>query len=153
MSKIYRAYYEQHLKSDIDTVWKFISNPLNLKTITPEYMNFEVISGLDIGTMYEGQIICYRVSPMHGIRTTWVTEISHMESGKYFVDEQRFGPYSFWHHKHFINAHPEGVMMYDIIDYKIPYGWVGDVANMLFVRRKIDEIFEYRKVVLNNIFS
>ena len=82
-------------------------------------MGFNIISGAD-RVMYPGQLIQYIVTPIMGIKAKWVTEITHVEHKKYFVDEQRFGPYAFWHHKHFIREVPGGVEMEDIIDYKVP---------------------------------
>ena len=93
---------KQFIKSDIDTVWEFISSPKNLSKITPDYMGFNILSDLSDGKMYPGQIIEYYVTPVAGIKMHWVTEITHVKDKEYFVDEQRFGPYAMWHHKHFI---------------------------------------------------
>ena len=93
---------KQLINSDIATVWEFISTPSNLALITPDFMRFEILNDKsDIGKMYPGQIIEYKVSPLKGFRINWVTEITHVIENEYFVDEQRIGPYSFWHHKHF----------------------------------------------------
>ena len=100
----------QNLPITLDKAWDFFSDPKNLKTITPEYMGFDIKGGAD-RRMYPGQIIEYRVSPLLGIKTKWVTEITHVIPNQYFVDEQRFGPYTLWHHKHFIKAIPGGVEM------------------------------------------
>ena len=102
MSELYRLKFYQKIPSDINTIWDFISTPKNLKLITPEHMGFNIISDMDSEEMYAGQIIAYKVSPFKGINTGWVTEITHVKPKEYFVDEQRFGPYSLWHHKHFI---------------------------------------------------
>ena len=115
-------------------------------------MGFKIINGT-ADKMYAGQIIQYMVTPVMGIPTKWVTEITHVDDGNYFVDEQRFGPYSLWHHKHFIKAIKNGVEMKDIIDYKIPLGIIGRIAQPILVAPKLKEIFEYRKNALIELFG
>ena len=144
----------QLLKTDIDTVWDFMSSPENLAKITPKYMGFTILSEKeDIKKMYPGQIIEYYVTPVMGIKMNWVTEITHVVHHHYFVDEQRFGPYAFWHHKHFIKEVPGGVEMSDILHYKVPFGFIGKIVNALFIRRKIKEIFDYRFNKLEQLFN
>ena len=142
----------QRIPTDIESVWDFISSPKNLKEITPDYMGFEII-GNSPEKMYPGMLIQYRVSPVLGLKMTWVTEITHVKDKSYFVDEQRFGPYSLWHHKHFIKEIPGGVEMEDIVDYKVPAGFLGRLAHPYLVKPKLDEIFEYRKKALEEKFG
>jgi len=150
--KIYTLNTKQHLPIALETAWNFLSDPKNLKTITPDYMGFEIISGAD-RKMYAGQIIQYKVTPIAGIKTKWVTEITHSIDKEYFVDEQRFGPYALWHHKHFIKEIPGGVEMEDIIDYKVPFGVLGQLVHPILVKPKLKEIFEYRKNKLIELFG
>ena len=150
--KIYRLQSLQKLPISREEAWQFLSDPRNLKTITPDYMGFEILSGGD-KPMFSGQIIQYIVTPVAGIKTKWVTEITHVREGEYFVDEQRFGPYSLWHHKHFIKSIPGGVEMEDIIDYKLPFGIIGQLAHPFLVKSKLDEIFDYRKNKLIELFG
>ncbi len=148
---MYQYSTKQELPISMEKAWEFLSDPNNLKLITPTYMGFDIISGGD-RPMYAGQIIQYILTPILKIPFRWVTEITHVEKGTYFVDEQRFGPYTFWHHKHFIRPTPKGVEMEDIVDYKIPLGILGRLAHVLFVRKKVKEIFTFRKKKLNLIF-
>jgi ligand-binding SRPBCC domain-containing protein len=150
--KIYRLHSLQRLPIRVDQAWNFLSDPRNLKTITPDYMGFKILSGGD-RPMFPGQIIQYLVTPVAGIKTKWVTEITHVREGEYFVDEQRFGPYSLWHHKHFIKAIHGGVEMEDIIDYKLPFGILGQLVHPILVKPKLEEIFNYRKQKLIEIFG
>ena len=150
--KIYTLHSKQNLPISLDEAWEFLSNPKNLKVITPEYMGFKTLSG-DDRDMFAGQIIQYIVTPVLGIKTKWVTEITHDEDKKYFVDEQRFGPYSLWHHKHFLREIPGGVEMEDIIDYKIPMGILGQLVHPFLVKPKLKEIFEYREKKLIELFG
>ena len=150
--KIYRLETIQNLPISKSHAWDFLSNPKNLKRITPDYMGFKIINGT-ADKMYAGQIIQYMVTPVMGIPTKWVTEITHVDDGNYFVEEQRFGPYSLWHHKHFIKAIKNGVEMKDIIDYKIPLGIIGRIAQPILVAPKLKEIFEYRKNALIELFG
>lgn len=150
--KVYRLHKKQNLPISVEQAWEFLSNPANLKTITPDYMSFDILSGAD-RPMFPGQIIQYIVTPVLGIKTKWVTEITHVMDKKYFVDEQRFGPYSLWHHKHFINEIDGGVEMEDIIDYKIPLGWLGQLVHPILVKPKLEEIFNYRTLKLEELFG
>ena len=144
----------QFLKSDIGSVWDFMSSPANLAVITPTYMGFKILSDQeDIKKMYPGQIIEYKVTPVLGISMQWVTEITHVLHHQYFVDEQRFGPYSFWHHKHFLKEVSGGVEMTDILHYKIPFGFIGSIVNSLYMKNKIKEIFDYRFQKLEKLFN
>jgi len=143
----------QFIKSDITTVWEFMSSPKNLATITPAYMQFEVLSDLGDGIMYPGQIIEYNVKPILGIKLHWVTEITHVKELEYFVDEQRFGPYKFWHHKHFLKKVPGGVEMYDLVHYQLPFGLLGKLGNELFVKKQLKQVFDYRYSVVDKLFN
>ena len=150
--KIYTFHRKQKLPISVEKAWEFLSNPANLKTITPEYMSFDILSGNE-KPMYAGQIIQYIVTPILGIKTKWVTEITHVKKNEYFVGEQRFGPYALWHHKHFINEIEGGVEMEDIIDYKIPMGLLGQLAHPILVKPKLEEIFAYRQTRLSELFG
>lgn len=150
--KIYTLHKKQQLPISVDTAWKFLSNPKNLKIITPDYMSFNIVSHID-RPLYTGQIIQYIVTPLLGIKTKWVSEITHIEEKKYFVDEQMYGPYALWHHKHFIKEIEGGVEMEDIIDYKVPLGLLGQIAHPFIVKPKLEEIFNYRQQKLEELFG
>ncbi len=150
--KLYNLHSTQKLPISVEEAWNFLSDPRNLKVITPDYMGFEILSGAD-RPMFPGQIIQYIVTPIAGIKTKWVTEITHVKEGEYFVDEQRFGPYALWHHKHFIKAIPGGVEMEDVIDYKLPMGLLGQMAHPFLVKPKLQEIFDYRQEKLLELFG
>lgn len=150
--KIYRVHAVQRLALDLDTAWDFLSDPTNLKTITPDYLGFKIIGGTD-RKMYSGQIIEYIVTPVLGLKTKWVTEITHVAHKDYFVDEQRYGPYSLWHHKHFIKEVPGGVELEDLIHYKVPMGWLGQLLHPLLVKPRLTKIFEYRRQKLVELFG
>ncbi|MBN1649695.1 MAG: SRPBCC family protein [Bacteroidales bacterium] len=149
----YQFQKEQFIKSTIDTVWAFISTPQNLKKITPDYMGFDIQSQDLPNKIYEGMIIAYKVKPLLGIKTTWVTEITHIKDKSYFVDEQRVGPYALWHHQHLIIPQADGVLMRDIVSYKPPFGLIGSLANSLIINTKLNEIFEYRKAVIEKLLQ
>ena len=150
--KLYQIKTQQKLPISIEKAWDFFSNPKNLKKITPEEMSFEIISGAE-KSIYPGQIIQYNVSPILGIKLRWVTEITHVIDNKYFVDEQRFGPYSLWHHKHFFKEIKGGILMEDVVDYKIPLGWLGQLAHFIFVKNRLKKIFKFRENKLLKLFG
>ncbi|MDX1954591.1 MAG: SRPBCC family protein [Chitinophagaceae bacterium] len=143
----------QFIPVTLDVAWAFFSNPANLQSITPARMNFRIISRHHGDTMYPGQIIEYKVSPLGGISMYWMTEITHVRDRTYFVDEQRFGPYSLWHHQHHFKEVSGGVEMTDIVHYKIPLGFIGDWANRLFIRKQLEDIFAYRVKRVEEIFG
>ena len=150
--KIYTLHKTQKLPISPEKAWEFLSNPKNLKIITPDYMSFNIVSPID-RPLYTGQIIQYIVTPLLGIKTKWVSEITHIEDKKYFVDEQMYGPYSLWHHKHFIKKLEGGVEMEDIIDYKVPLGILGQIMHPILVKPKLEEIFSYRQKKLIELFG
>lgn len=150
-SGVYTLKACQKIPWDLEKAWDFLSDPANLNRITPPKMRFEITSPKLSGTVYPGMIITYRVSPFPGIRTNWVTEITHVKAGEYFVDEQRFGPYRMWHHEHLLRPASEGVEMEDIVTYKVPGGWIGRLFHQLFIRKQLMGIFSYREKALEKI--
>ncbi len=149
----YQFRKEQHLSASLTEVWAFISSPRNLKEITPPHMGFDITSGSLPQKMHEGLIISYRLSPLHGIHTTWVTEITHIQAPYFFVDEQRVGPFTLWHHQHRLIEKPGGVLMSDIVSYQPPLGPLGALANTIFIRKQLQRIFSFRKRVLEKRFG
>ena len=148
----YQFHKEQIIDASIDEVWNFISSPQNLKKITPKEMDFEILTPNLPDKIYEGMIISYSVKPLLGIPTNWVTEITHIKDKSYFVDEQRVGPYKLWHHQHIITPLYEGVSMKDIVSYQPPFGWLGNIANTLIIKHRLEKIFRYRGEVIKKIF-
>ena len=116
-------------------------------------MGFKTISKYHGDTMYAGQVIEYSVSPVLGIPLYWMTEITHVDDKKYFVDEQRFGPYNMWHHQHHFKTIDGGVEMTDIVHYKLPLWFLGDIANTLFVKKQLNGIFDYRFKKVEELFG
>ena len=150
--KIFKLKYSQKLPISLNEAWDFLSSPNNLELITPKSMDFN-ITDLDRKKAYPGKIIQYTVKPILGIKINWVTEITHIRAKEYFVDEQRFGPYTFWHHKHFIKEIEGGVIMEDVIHYKPPFGLIGVLLNFLFINSKLNSIFKHRELELIKTFG
>lgn len=146
---IHSLYRKQTLKVTLDQAWEFFSSPKNLKKLTPETLNFTILEAPE--TMYEGMFIVYKVSPVLGIPLTWVTEITHIEEKVYFIDEQRVGPYTLWHHEHRFKEVEGGVELEDLIHYKLPFGVLGRALNKIFVKGEIEKIFAYRKEVMEGL--
>ncbi|QDU64186.1 hypothetical protein Pan216_50750 [Planctomycetes bacterium Pan216] len=152
MPKPYRLERTQRLPIPLDECWKFFSNPQNLPVITPPWLGFEVLDS-EPTAIHPGMILRYHVHPMFGRRVTWVTEITHVDEGTFFVDEQRFGPYHFWHHKHYFRPVGIGTEVRDVVDYLLPYGPLGRLAHEWSVRGKLRDIFDYRHRVLQERFD
>lgn len=149
---IYSLKRSQNLPISLDSAWDFFSDPRNLQNITPPDMGFEIISGAE-RKMHPGQIIQYIVRPVAGFKTRWVTEITHVQEKKFFVDEQRFGPYALWHHKHFFREIENGVEMEDVVDYKLPFGILGRMMHPVLVKPRLQEIFDFRREKLHEVFG
>jgi ligand-binding SRPBCC domain-containing protein len=148
--KLYTFQTTQFIPADIHTCWEFFSSPANLSRITPPSMGFLITSQPE-SKMYAGQIISYKVKPVLGIPVAWVTEITQVKENEFFIDEQRFGPYKFWHHKHFFKPVQGGVEMTDLVHYAIPFGILGRMGHF-FIRKKLKEIFAYRNEVVDKTF-
>lgn len=149
----YQLFTTQKIPASETEVWDFISSPQNLRKITPEHMGFDITSTKLADKMYPGMIISYKVKPLLGIGLDWVTEITHVKEEEYFVDEQRIGPYSIWHHQHRISPIKNGVLMEDIVTYQPPLGILGDLANALFIRKQLKDIFQYRHQAVEKEFG
>jgi len=152
--KTYLLKTEQAIPISLEEAWNFFSSPLNLAKITPREMNFVVTSDFNENTkMYPGMVITYTITPVLGIKLNWMTEITHVMEGKYFVDEQRFGPYALWHHQHHFKTIKGSVLMTDILNYAIPYGIIGSLANSIFVGKQVNNIFSYREKAIKDLFG
>jgi ligand-binding SRPBCC domain-containing protein len=141
----------QRLSVDLDTVWNFCSNPANLSLITPPDLCFTLTSPVP-ERMHSGMIATYTVAPFGQFRVKWVTEITHVVHPVMFVDEQRFGPYRFWHHQHHFRELGNGVEMHDIIHYSLPLDPFSRALSGL-VARRLEYIFAYRRTALGNMFG
>lgn len=153
MSKVYSLKTVQQIPISLADAWNFFSSPENLKEITPSNLGFNIVSKYHGDRMYQGQIIEYKVSPVLGIPLYWMTEITHVSDHQFFVDEQRFGPYSLWHHQHHFKAIEGGVEMTDIVHYKLPLWILGDIANTIMVRRQLEQIFTFRFTAVEQRFG
>lgn len=149
--KLYRLHRTQKLPLSVNEAWDFFSNPRNLALITPPSLGFKVTSDVP-PKMYQGMIVTYTVTPLLNYPVRWVTEITHVDEGRMFVDEQRFGPYKFWHHQHIFEETEGGVEMTDLIHYALPFGPLGRIAHSLIVKRQLDEIFDFRRKYLEEKF-
>ncbi len=149
---VYSLQQTQFLPISLDEAWDFFSHPKNLAVMTPDYLNLKFTNELFGEEMYAGQVITYKVKPILGIPMFWMTEITHVEPKKFFVDEQRVGPYALWHHQHHFKVVEGGVDMTDIVHYKAPLGFLGDIAVSLFIKKQLDGIFEFRSKKVKELF-
>jgi ligand-binding SRPBCC domain-containing protein len=150
--KLYQFNSKQQLPISLDEAWEFLTDARNLKLLTPPELEMKVLYGTERG-MYAGQLIEYSVKPLPFYRTNWVTHITQVKEKEYFVDEQLYGPYATWHHKHFIKAIPGGTLMEDVIHYKLPFGPLGKLAHGLLVKEKLNDIFRFRESALIEKFG
>lgn len=153
MSRIYSLTSVQKIPVTLEEAWTFFSQPKNLFTLTPPHLNLKATNDVYGGDMYAGQIIAYKVKPLLRIPLFWMTEITHVEPLKFFVDEQRRGPYALWHHQHHFKPIDCGVEMTDLIHYGLPFGPFGWLGHSLVVKSELQKIFAYRFAKINELFG
>ena len=144
--------HEQFIPISLEQAWEFFSNPKNLGKLTPSDIGFEIIYNSS-NSMYAGQIICYKIGILPFVKIKWVTEITQVVNKVRFVDDQRIGPYKLWHHTHEFRETDGGIMMKDSVHYALPYGLLGKIAHLIFVRKKLKQIFDYRKTAVEELFG
>lgn len=150
----YTLFKQQQLNCDLETAWNFFSSPLNLAKITPKDLGFNILTNhKDLEKIYTGMIIDYKVSPLLGIPMHWQTRIEDVNLNHSFVDTQKKGPYKYWRHYHEFIEKDGGILMTDNVEYELPLGFLGDIANKIIVRSKLEEIFSYRFKVLEQMFN
>jgi len=142
----------QKIPVTLEQAWEFFSQPKNLAVLTPAHLNLRFTNELIMDEIYPGQIITYHVKPILGIPFFWMTEITHVERLKFFVDEQRRGPYAFWHHQHHFRQLEGGVEMTDIIHYQLPFGVFGNIGKVV-IQKQLRQIFEYRRRKIGELFG
>ena len=150
---LYTLYAKQTVATEIDLIWDFFRKPSNLNKLTPDDVEFKIISGKS-DDFYEGKMISYKIKPFKMINFNWLTEISQIKEGSYFVDNQIFGPYKVWHHEHHFKSNDDGTT--DIIDkvkYKVPFYILGKLIHKIFIRKKLFKIFMFRQNKINELFN
>lgn len=151
--KKYELYRETILPISLVEAWDFFSNPSNLAKITPAEMEFKVVTEDLPRHIHNGLVIEYVVRPLAGIPLKWISQISAVNAPYSFVDEQLKGPYAYWHHEHTFEEQNGTVLMKDKVTYAISFGWLGQLANTLIVRKKLAQIFDYRTEQILTIFK
>lgn len=150
---IFQYNTEHLLPIDIDQAWDFFSSAKNLARITPPEMDFKILTQLDDKEVYEGMLIDYTVKPLFGVPLQWQTEIFRVNKPDYFTDRQLKGPYKIWEHTHSFIQKENGVLMKDEVRYQLPFGIIGRIAHAIFIKKKVESIFDFRGKALNKIFG
>lgn len=150
--KMYRLTSNQKLPISLEEAWEFLANPRQLENITDDNLSFKILDELP-DEIYEGMIMRYELQPFIGIRIKWVAEISEIREGKYFIDVQRSGPFSYWKHNHQLTEIEGGVEMHDTVDYVMPFSILGQFVHWLFLRKKLENVFVLRKEEMRKIFG
>jgi ligand-binding SRPBCC domain-containing protein len=148
---VHKLYRDQFIPESLENVWSYFCDPHNLNEMTPPDMNFEIVTN-PLVKMFEGQMIEYRVEFIKGLRSIWITEIAHVVEKSYFVDEQRIGPYRFWYHQHFFESVTGGTRMVDEVTYSIGFGLVGKIMNEVWIKNRLEYIFNFRGKKINDTF-
>ena len=148
---IHRLIYHQSISRSIENVWEYFAKPQNLNELTPPNLAFEIINDVS-HMMYPGQLIEYRIKFFPLIRSIWLTEIIQVKQLEYFIDEQRIGPYRYWSHEHRFQSNGKSTEMTDIVTYQMPYGLVGSLVHLIWIRNRLNQIFDFRKRKIESIF-
>ena len=141
--KIHRIHQSQFLPISLDEAWQFFATPKNLEAMTPSFLNFKILSDVP-EVVHSGLMIEYRIRAVLGIPMCWLTEIKHVETQRRFVDEQRIGPFPFWHHEHRFEPTEGGIVMIDDVHYVMPWSLLGSMIHWVFIRKRLLEIFRFR---------
>ena len=149
--KLHRLRTVQQLPVPPEQVWDFFVSPKNLARVASPQLDFQMTNE-PLDPLRPGSLLTYRLRPLFGVPLTWMTEIRHMEPPHYFVDEQRFGPYKLWHHQHDFRPIEGGTEVVDDLHYALPLSPLGELAHGL-VRRRLEEIFAFRRQVLEAHFG
>ena len=150
---LYTLFAKQTVDKEIDFLWDFFRKPRNLNKLTPKDVDFKIISGKS-DDFYEGMIISYKIKPFKMINLNWVTEISQVKEGAYFIDNQISGPYKMWHHEHHFKSNSDGTTeIIDKVKYKIPFYIVGKLMHKVFIKKKLLSIFNFRQEQINKLFN
>jgi|TARA_B110000908_G_scaffold45324_1_gene55172 ligand-binding SRPBCC domain-containing protein len=150
---LYSLYAKQIVDKEIDFLWDFFSKPSNLNKLTPEDVEFKIISGKS-DDFYAGKIISYKIKPFKLVTLNWITEISQVKEGSYFIDNQISGPYKMWHHEHHFKSNNDGTTeIIDKVKYKLPFYILGRISHKIFIKRKLIKIFNFRQKKINELFN
>jgi ligand-binding SRPBCC domain-containing protein len=158
--------FEQWIPFPIEHVFAFFSNPENLPRIMPDSSGTELIAlnrkpapplppgipGDKAAGVGSTIVMSFRVFPFLPARARWVARITEFEWNHYFADVQDKGPFKSWHHRHEFRAEArEGIartLVRDAIDYEVGFGFVGAIANAIFIRRQMHQTFTQRQETL-----
>ena len=151
MPTLSRLERTQFIPKPRDEVYAFFSKPENLEQITPPFLRFTILTPRPVA-MREGALIDYQLH-LFGLPITWQAHIERFEPEQCFVDVQRKGPYAHWHHLHEFSDAPGGTEMRDVVDYALPFGPLGKAAELAFVRRTLDRIFDFRYDTIAELLS
>ena len=150
---LYTLYAKQTVNKEVGVLWDFFRKPRNLNQLTPKDVDFKIISGKS-DDFYEGKIISYKIKPFKLVALNWVTEISQIKEGSYFIDNQISGPYKMWHHEHHFKSNADGTTeIIDKVKYKVPFYILGRLMHKIFIRRKLLDIFMFRQKQINDLFN
>ncbi len=142
---------KQRVARPLDTVFAFYAEPRNLARLTPPSLGFRLVDPSE-PVMARGLRLTYRIRPL-GIPMTWVSEITEYDPPHWFADEQRRGPYAYWHHEHTFRAVDGGTEVADEVTYGLPFGPVGRLVHALVVRRQLAAIFSFRETAVRETFG
>ena len=144
---------EQNLPISINQAWDFFSNPANLMVLTHPKMKMKMESENGLNPIFKGKILKISVTLFGFFPSTFLSEISEVQAPDFFIDTQLKGPFAFWQHKHLLTEIDGGTKITDEVTLKFPLGFIGVVANYLFGKKYLENVFKYRKKVLDERFG
>jgi ligand-binding SRPBCC domain-containing protein len=155
--------FEQWVPFPLEQVFAFFSNPENLPRIMPPASGTKLIEvsrfpaperpslsdagkAAGVGSKISTS---FRIISFLPIRRRWIARITEFEWNQYFADVQDEGPFKSWHHRHEFAASTRegtpGTLIRDVIDYELGFGFIGSIANAMFVRQQMENTFAARQ--------
>lgn len=149
--KTYTLKRRQIIHKSRKAVFEFFEKPENLKDITPRSVGFHILTPHPI-KMRIGTTLDYTIRLL-GIPVRWTTLITNYDFPDSFSDVALRGPYSFWHHTHSFEQDGDDTIMTDEVHYVLPFGILGRVCHLFWVKRQLDYIFDYRAMIIDDTLS
>ncbi len=143
MGRLHRLSRTQWVEQPLEAVFAFFSDASNLEALTPPFLHFRILTPMPI-EMRAGAQLDYQLS-LFGVPVRWRTRITDWQPGRRFVDEQESGPYALWRHTHEFESRGSSTLVRDVVDYSEPLGALGTLAHVVFVRRTLERIFDFRR--------
>lgn len=123
-------------------LWEFHRSADALRVLTPPSRRVELLSDdlrVEVGALHKIRVRQF------GVPMEWHARVIEVDPPSRFVDVAERSPFRKWRHEHaFLPRADGGSTLRDTVEYELPAGWLGHLADRLFVRRDLERLFAYR---------